>query len=50
MQPGDPGRVRLLLFAAIHGIASLVTSGSVDAKQTSETDRGRVALFAHGPR
>lgn len=50
VQPGDPDRVRLLLFAAIQGIASLVTSGSVEAEQTSELIADAVALFAHGPR
>jgi AcrR family transcriptional regulator len=50
LQPGDPDRVRLLLLAAVQGIAALVTSGSVDAGQTEELIADAVALFAHGPR
>jgi AcrR family transcriptional regulator len=51
LQPGDPGRVRLLLlFAAMQGIAALVTSGSVEAGQTDGLIADTVALFAHGPR
>jgi AcrR family transcriptional regulator len=50
LQPGDPDRVRLLLLAAVQGIAALVTSGSVDAGQTDELIADAVALFAHGPR
>ena len=50
LQPGDPARVRLLLLAAIQGIAALVTSGSVNAGQTDELIADTVELFAHGPR
>jgi AcrR family transcriptional regulator len=50
LQPGDPDRVRLLLLAAIQGIAALVTSGSVNARQTDELIADTVELFAHGPR
>lgn len=50
LPPGDPGRVRLLLLAAVLGIAALVTSGSVDAGQADELITDAVALFAHGPR
>jgi hypothetical protein len=50
LQPGNTDRVRLLLLAAIQGIATLVTSGSVDAGQTDELIADTVALFAHGPR
>jgi AcrR family transcriptional regulator len=49
-QPGDPDRVRLLLLAAIQGIAGLVTSGSVDTRQTGDLIADAVALFAHGRR
>jgi AcrR family transcriptional regulator len=48
-QPGDPDRVRLLLLAAVQGIAGLVTSGSVNAGQADELIADAVALFAHGP-
>jgi AcrR family transcriptional regulator len=50
LQPGDPDRVRLLLLAAIQGIAALVTSGSVEAGQADELIADTVALFAHGSR
>lgn len=49
LQPGDPDRVRLLLLAAIQGIAALVTSGSVNTGQADELIADTVALFAHGP-
>jgi AcrR family transcriptional regulator len=48
-QPGDPDRVRLLLLAAVQGIAGLVTSGSVNAGQADELIADAVALFAGGP-
>ncbi len=50
LPPGDPDRVRLLLFATIQGIAALVTSGSVDAGQTDRLIADAVALFTRGPR
>jgi len=50
LQPGDPGRIRLLLLAAVLGIAALVTSGSIDTGQTDALITDAVALFAHGPR
>jgi AcrR family transcriptional regulator len=46
LRSGDPDRVRLLLFAAIQGIAALVTSGSVDARQADELIADTVTLFA----
>jgi AcrR family transcriptional regulator len=48
LQLGDPGRVRLLLLAAIQGIAALVTSGSVDVGQADQLIADTVALCAHG--
>jgi AcrR family transcriptional regulator len=48
LQPGDPDRVRLLLLAAVLGIAALVTSGSVEAGQADELIADTVALFAYG--
>ncbi|HTW73933.1 MAG TPA: TetR/AcrR family transcriptional regulator [Steroidobacteraceae bacterium] len=50
LHPGDPDRVRLLLFAVIQGIAALVTSGSVDARQTDELIGDTVALFTRDSR
>jgi AcrR family transcriptional regulator len=48
LQLGDPDRVRLLLLAAIQGIAALVTSGSVDAKQAGQLVADTVALCTRG--
>jgi AcrR family transcriptional regulator len=45
LQPGDPERLRLLLFATMQGIAVLVTSGAVDAGQIDEVIADAVALF-----
>lgn len=50
LRPGAPGRVRLLLYAAVQGIAALVISGSVDAGQTEGLIADMVALFTRGPR
>jgi len=50
LRQGDPDRVRLLLFAAVQGIAALVTSGSIDAAQTGELIADAAAQFARGPR
>jgi AcrR family transcriptional regulator len=50
LRQGDPDRVRLLLFAAVQGIAALVTSGSIDAAQTDELITDAAAQFARGPR
>ncbi len=49
LQPGDPDRVRLLLLAAVQGIAGLVTSGGIEAGQTDGLIADTVALFARGP-
>jgi AcrR family transcriptional regulator len=50
LEPGDPDRVRLLLLAAIQGIAALVTTGSVDAGQAGKLIADTVTLFARRPR
>jgi AcrR family transcriptional regulator len=50
LQPGDPDRVRLLLFATVQGIAALVTSGSIDGGQADELIADAVALVTRGPR
>ncbi len=50
LPPGDPDRVRLLLLAAVQGIAGLVTSGGIDAGQADGLIADTVALFARGPR
>jgi AcrR family transcriptional regulator len=48
IQLGDPGRVRLLLLAAIQGIAALVISGSIGAAQADQLIADMVALCVHG--
>jgi len=50
LQAGDSDRVRLLLLAAMQGIAALVTSGGVEAGQTEGLIADTVALFIRGPR
>jgi AcrR family transcriptional regulator len=50
LRPGDPDRIRLLLLAAVQGVAGLVTSGSVAAGQADELIADAVALFALGRR
>jgi len=45
LQPGDPERARVLLFATMQGIAALVTSGAVDAEQIDQLIADAVALF-----
>jgi AcrR family transcriptional regulator len=49
LRQGDPDRVRLLLLAAVQGIAALVASGSIDAAQTDQLITDAVAQFARGP-
>jgi AcrR family transcriptional regulator len=49
LRQADPDRVRLLLFAAVQGIAALVTSGGIDAAQTDELIADAVAQFARAP-
>src|SRR3981189_930778 len=36
LEPGDPERIGLVLFATIQGVATLVTGGMVDAEQLDE--------------
>jgi AcrR family transcriptional regulator len=49
LREAAPDRVRLLLFAAVQGIAALVTSGSIDAGQSNDLIADAVAQFARGP-
>jgi AcrR family transcriptional regulator len=48
LPPGNPDRLLLLLIATLPGIASLVTSGRVQAGQTDALITDAVALFTHG--
>jgi Tetracyclin repressor-like, C-terminal domain len=50
LQAGDSDRVRLLLLAAMQGIAALITSGGVEAGQADGLIADTVALFIRGPR
>jgi len=45
LPPGDPERLRLLLVAAMQGIASLVTSGRVQPEQVDPLIADAIALF-----
>jgi AcrR family transcriptional regulator len=50
LEPGDPERVGLVLFATIQGIASLLTSGMVPAEQLDELLTDSIAHFLRGSR
>ncbi len=48
LEPGEPKRVGLVLFATIQGIAALVTGGMVDADQLDELVADAIAHFLRG--
>jgi AcrR family transcriptional regulator len=50
VQPGEPERVGLVLFATIQGIAALVTGGMVDTEQLDELVTDAIAYFLRGSR
>ena len=50
LQPGDPERVGLLLFATVQGIAALVTGSMVEADQLDWLLPEAIAHFLRGPR
>jgi AcrR family transcriptional regulator len=50
LEPGDPERVGLVLFAAIQGIASLLASGMVLPEQLDELLDDSIAHFLRGSR
>lgn len=50
LEPGEPERVGLVLFATIQGIAALVTAGIVDADQLGELVGDAIAHFLRGSR
>jgi AcrR family transcriptional regulator len=50
LEPGDPERVGLVLFATIQGIASLVTAGVVPPEQVEGLLADSVAHFLRGSR
>ncbi|MFZ0088758.1 MAG: TetR/AcrR family transcriptional regulator [Solirubrobacteraceae bacterium] len=50
LEPGDPERVGLVLFATIQGIAALVTGGMVELDQLDELTSDAIAHFLRGSR
>jgi AcrR family transcriptional regulator len=50
LEPGEPERVGLLLFATMQGIASLVTTGIVAPEQVDSLVADAIGRFLHGPR
>jgi AcrR family transcriptional regulator len=50
LEPGDPERVGLVLFATIQGIAALVTGGMVSVDQLGELVPDAIAHFLRGSR
>ena len=50
LEPGDPERVGLVLFATIQGIAALVTAGLVEPDQIDELVADAIAHFLRGSR
>jgi AcrR family transcriptional regulator len=50
LEPGEPERVGLVLFATIQGIAALVTGGMIDAEQLDELVADATAHFLRGSR
>lgn len=50
LEPGEPERVGLVLFATVQGIAALITSGMVDAGALEELVADATAHFLRGSR
>jgi hypothetical protein len=50
LEPGDPERVGLVLFATIQGIAALLTGGMVVPEQLDELLDDSIAHFLRGSR
>jgi AcrR family transcriptional regulator len=50
LEPGDPERVGLVLFATVQGLAALVTSGMVEAGQLDWLLPDAIAHFLRGSR
>jgi AcrR family transcriptional regulator len=49
LEPGEPERIGLLLFATMQGIAALVTAGIVDGEQVEGLVADAIGRFLHGP-
>jgi AcrR family transcriptional regulator len=50
LEPGDPERMALLLFATTQGIAALVNAGIVPQKRLDRLVSDAIGRFLHGPR
>jgi hypothetical protein len=50
LEPGEPERIGLLLFATVQGIAALVTVGIVARTQIDSLVTDAIGRFLHGPR
>jgi AcrR family transcriptional regulator len=50
LEPGEPDRVGLVLFATIQGIAALITAGLIEAEQLDELVADAIARFLRGSR
>ncbi len=50
LEPGEPERVGLVLFATIQGIAALVTGGIVETEQLDDLLADAIAQFLRGSR
>jgi hypothetical protein len=48
LEPGEPERIGLLLFATMQGIAALVTGGMVDPEQVDGLVADAIGRFVHG--
>jgi AcrR family transcriptional regulator len=49
LEPGDPERIGLLLFATMQGIAALVTAGIIAPDQVDSLASDATERFLHGP-
>jgi AcrR family transcriptional regulator len=50
LEPGEPERIGLLLFATMQGVAALVTAGIVDTEELDSLVADATRRFLHGPR
>jgi AcrR family transcriptional regulator len=50
LEPGDPERVGLVLFATIHGIVALITAGMVASGREDDLLPDALAMFLRGSR
>ena len=50
LEPGEPERVGMVLFATIQGIAALVTGGMVAVERLDELVADAIARFLRGSR